>query len=93
MNARLQLRIVAYVLEACDSVNRGELDQLITSLRRLEAESAREEARDFRRMVAPESHAVRGWESPRLLPVANPPALAGAPAEDFTMDGEVFAAA
>jgi hypothetical protein len=95
MSARLQLPIVTYVLEACDSVNRGELDQLIKSLRRLEAEAARDEARDFRRTVAPESHAVRGWESPRLLPVANPPALAGAPAqtEDFTMELEVFAAA
>jgi hypothetical protein len=79
MNARPRLPIVTYVLEACDSVNRGELDQLIASLRRLEAEAARDEAREFHRAVAPEPHAVRGWDSPRLLPMANPPALAGAP--------------
>jgi uncharacterized protein (DUF2336 family) len=100
MNARPRLPIVTYVLEACDSVNRGEPDQLIASLRRLEAEAARDEAREFHRAVAPEPHAVR-WDSLRLLPMANPPALAGAPkqpvtpaqAEDFTIDLEAFVAA
>lgn len=101
MNARLQLPLVTYVLEACDSINCGELDRLITNLRRLEAEAARDEARDFRRAVAPESHAMRGSEGPRLLPAAIiSPAISGAPeqpvtpgqAEDFTIDLEAFAA-
>jgi hypothetical protein len=55
MDTRLRMPIVTCVLEACASVNRGELDQLIASLRRLEAEAARGEARDFRRAVAPAS--------------------------------------
>ena len=57
MNARLQRPIVASVLHACASVNRGELDQLIAALHRLEAEAARDEAREFRRDKAA-SHAV-----------------------------------
>src|SRR5208283_1589377 len=74
-------------LEACESVNRGELDQLITSLRRLEAEAARDEARDFCRAVASESPAKQGFDGPRLLPVAIiSPALAesGAPEKQKT---------
>lgn len=103
MNARLQLPLVTSVLEACESVNRGELDQLITSLRRLEAEAARDEARDFCRAVASESPAKQGFDGPRLLPVAIiSPALAesGAPekpktpakAKGFTIDLAAFAA-
>jgi hypothetical protein len=103
MNARLQLPLVTSVLEACESVNRGELDPLITSLRRLEAEAARDEARDFCRAVASESPAKQGFDGPRLLPVATiSPALAesGAPekpktpakAKSFTIDLAAFAA-
>jgi hypothetical protein len=103
MNARLQLPLVTSVLEACESVNRGELDQLITSLRRLEAEAARDEARDFCHAVASESPAKQGFDGPRLLPVAIiSPALAesGAPekpktpakAKGFTIDLAAFAA-
>ncbi|MGH6863875.1 MAG: DUF2336 domain-containing protein, partial [Methylocella sp.] len=57
MNARLQRPIVDSVLRACASVNHGELDRLIAALRRLEAEAARDEARDFRRAGAA-SHAL-----------------------------------
>lgn len=52
MNARLQRPVIESVLRACASVNTGELDQLIAALRRLEAEAARGEARDFRRSLA-----------------------------------------
>ena len=57
MNARLQGPIVDSVLHACASVNHGELDRLIAALRRLEAEVARDEAREFRRARAA-SHAI-----------------------------------
>ncbi|HEY8032915.1 MAG TPA: DUF2336 domain-containing protein [Methylocella sp.] len=70
MNARLQRPIVASVLHACASVNRGELDQLIAALHRLEAEAARDEAREFRRDKAA-SHAVPDAASAGRLP---PPA-------------------
>jgi uncharacterized protein (DUF2336 family) len=104
MDARLRLPIVTCVLEACASVNRGELDQLIASLRRLEAEAARDEARDFRRAVAPASRETRRSESPlRLLPASIiPPApnrssalekpKTPAKAEGFTIDLAAFAA-
>ena len=62
MNARLQLPLVTKVLRACTTVNRGQLDPLIAYLHRLEAEAARDEARDFRGAVAP---AMRGSESSR----------------------------
>ncbi len=95
--------LVTSVLKVCESVNRGELDQLITSLRRLEAEAARDEARDFCRAVASESPVKQGFDGPRLLPVAIiSPALAesGAPekpktpakAKGFTIDLAAFAA-
>ncbi len=70
MNARLQRPIVASVLHACACVNRGELDQLIAALHRLEAEVARDEAREFRRGKAA-SHVVPAVESAGRLP---PPA-------------------
>jgi hypothetical protein len=69
MNARLQGPIVASVLRACASVNHGELDQLIEALRRLEAEAARNEAREFRRATAA-SHAMPDLASARRLPPA-----------------------
>ena len=69
MNARLQGPIVASVLHACASVNHGELDQLIAALRRLEAEAARNEAREFRRATAA-SHALPDLASARRLPPA-----------------------
>jgi uncharacterized protein (DUF2336 family) len=62
--ARLQQPIVASVLNACASINRGELDQLITRLRHLEAEAARDEARNFRRTALT---ATRTSEAPRRL--------------------------
>jgi uncharacterized protein (DUF2336 family) len=58
MNARLQGPVVDSVLHACACVSHGELDQLIAALRRLQAEAARDEAREFRRARA----------APRLLP-------------------------
>ncbi len=103
MNAELRRPIITRVLEACALVNRGELDPLIARLRHLEAEAARNEARDFRRAVAPQSQAMRGsgqgFEPPlRLLPSATRPAAPekpGTPArgEDFTIDLEAFEAA
>jgi hypothetical protein len=62
--ARLQQPIVASVLNACASINRGELDQLIARLRHLEAEAARDEARNFRRTALT---ATRTSEPPRRL--------------------------
>ena len=69
MNGRLQGPIVGSVLHACASVNRGELDRLIAALRRLEAEVARDEAREFRRARAA-SHAMPDFASARRLPPA-----------------------
>jgi uncharacterized protein (DUF2336 family) len=101
MNMRLQRPIITSVIEACSSVNRGEQDQLIANLRRLEAEAARDEARDFRRAVAPESQAMRGFEgSLRLLPKATLSLAPAAPEkpktlandEGFTIDLVAFEA-
>jgi len=69
MNARLQGPIVNSVLHACASVNHGELDRLIAALRRLEAEAARDEAREFRRARAA-SPAFPDFASARRLPPA-----------------------
>jgi uncharacterized protein (DUF2336 family) len=69
MNARLQKPIVDSVLHACASVKHGELDRLIVALRRLEAEAARDEAREFRRARAP-SHALPDFASTSRLPPA-----------------------
>ena len=69
MNARLQGPIVDSVLHACASVNHGELDRLIAALRRLEAEAARDEAREFRRARAA-SPALPDFASARRLPPA-----------------------
>ena len=77
VSARLQGAIVASVLGACVSINRGELDQLIASLRRLEAEAVRDEARNFRRSVLP---APRRFDAPRgLLAATGPLHVAGKP--------------
>ncbi|MCI0366296.1 MAG: hypothetical protein L0219_20735, partial [Phycisphaerales bacterium] len=51
------------------SVNHGELDRLIAALRRLEAEAARDEAREFRR-ARTASHALPDLASARRLPPA-----------------------
>ncbi len=69
-SARLQGAIVASVLAACVPINRGELDQLIATLRRLEAEAVRDEARNFRRSVVP---APQRFEAPRRLLAATGP--------------------
>ncbi len=45
--ARLSRQRIERVLTSCASVNRGELDKLLAVLRRLDAEAAREDARDF----------------------------------------------
>ncbi len=66
MNARLQGPIVDSVLRACASVNHGELDRLIAALRRLKAEAARVEAREFRRARAA-PHALPDLASARRL--------------------------
>jgi hypothetical protein len=55
---------LSQVLNACASINRGELDQLIARLRHLEAEAARDEARNFRRAALP---ATRTSKAPRRL--------------------------
>ncbi|MGQ0444080.1 MAG: DUF2336 domain-containing protein [Beijerinckiaceae bacterium] len=68
-NGRLQGPIIASVLQACASVNHGVLDQLIAALRRLEAEAARNEAREFRRARAA-SPAIPDFASARRPPVA-----------------------
>jgi len=102
MNARLQGPIVNSVLHACASVNHGELDRLIAALRRLEAEAARDEAREFRRARAA-SHAIPDFASARRLPPAariltspaetSLPERRGTPAkaEGFSIDLAVFA--
>ena len=102
MNARLQGPIVASVLHACASVNQGELDRLIAALRRLEAEAARDEAREFRRDKA--SHALPDLASAVRLPPAarppiSPPEIIGperrgtsAKAKGFSIDLAAFAA-
>jgi uncharacterized protein (DUF2336 family) len=69
MNARLQGPIVDSVLHLCASVNHGELDRLIAALRRLEAEVARDEAREFLRAGAA-PHALPDFTSARRLPPA-----------------------
>ncbi|MGH6851656.1 MAG: DUF2336 domain-containing protein [Methylocella sp.] len=69
MNARLQGPIVDSVLRACASVNHGELDRLIAALRRLEAEAARDEAREFRRARVA-AHAIPDFTSARRQPSA-----------------------
>jgi uncharacterized protein (DUF2336 family) len=103
MNARLQGPIVASVLHACASVNQGELDRLIAALRRLEAEAARNEAREFRRDKAA-SHAMPDLPSAGRLPPAarppiSPPEIIGperrqtpAKAKRFSIDLAAFAA-
>ena len=102
MNARLRGPIVDSVLHACASVNHGELDRLIAALRRLEAEVARDEAREFRRARAA-SHAMPDFASTRRLPPAariqtSPaetivPERCGTPAkaEGFSIDLAAFA--
>lgn len=69
MSARLQGPIVTSVLRACASVNNGELDLLTAALLRLEAEAARNEAREFRRARAA-SHAIPDLTSARRPPSA-----------------------
>ncbi|MGH6851228.1 MAG: hypothetical protein ACREDD_12410, partial [Methylocella sp.] len=98
----LQRPIVDSVLHACGSFTHGELDQLIAALRRLEAEAARDEARDFRRAGAA-SHALPVYAGARRLPPAARiqilpaesivPEKRGTPAkaEGFSIDPAAFA--
>src|ERR1700730_15406175 len=102
MNARLQRSVVDSVLHACASVNHGELDRLIAALCHLEAEVARDEAREFRRARGA-SHAIPDFASARRLPPAariqtSPaetivPEKRGTPAnaEGFLIDEAAFA--
>jgi uncharacterized protein (DUF2336 family) len=66
MNAHLQGPVVDAVLQACACVNHRELDRLIAALRRLEAEAARDEAREFRRARAAR-HRLPDFASARRL--------------------------
>jgi hypothetical protein len=102
MNARLQRPVVDSVLHACASVNHGELDRLMAALRCLEAEAARDEAREFRRARAA-PHALPDVASKRRLPPATRiqtspsetivPERRGTPAkaEGFSIDLAAFA--
>ncbi|MGH6795125.1 MAG: DUF2336 domain-containing protein [Methylocella sp.] len=83
MNARLQGPIVDSVVRACASVNDGELDQLIAALRHLEAEAARDEAREFRRARAA-SRALPDFTTTRRQP-------SPAKEEGFSIDLAAFA--
>lgn len=95
VTACMQGSLVASVLDACMSINRGELDQLIASLRRLEAEAARDEARNFRRAMSP---APQRFDMPRRLAATSirqapgKPGNAAKPA-NFTIDLAAFEAA
>ncbi|MFZ0185240.1 MAG: DUF2336 domain-containing protein, partial [Nitrosotalea sp.] len=98
MNAQLRRPIVAAVIEACAPINDGAMDPLIARLRHLEAEAARDEARDFRRAAAPKTHARRGEAQSYLLPGATWPtapkkAQSPAKAKNVTIDLAAFAAA
>lgn len=84
-NARLQRPLIGVVLEACAAANTGELDLLIAELRRLEAEAAREEARDLRSALARGSFGGFGFADKRRLPPAGrPQRLPAAAAMDET---------
>lgn len=61
--ASLSRQRIERVLTACSAVNSGELDRLLTVLRRFDAEAARDEARDFSAAL------------PRPQPVTSAPAL------------------
>jgi uncharacterized protein (DUF2336 family) len=101
MNARLQRPIIDSVLRTCASVNNGELDTLIAALRRLEAEAARDEVRDFRRAMAPLSCAGPVAAGARRLPPAarpsapwvrsNAPETCSTKADCFSIDLKAFA--
>jgi hypothetical protein len=101
MNTQLQRPIIDSVLRTCASGNNGELDQLIAALRRLEAEAARDEAREFRRAMAPLSCAGPIAAEARQLPpgarLSAPSARSNAretcstKAECFSIDLEAFA--
>lgn len=61
MDARLKRPLITCVLQACESTALAGQDPLIARLRSLEAEAARDEARDYRRAVSPPGPpAVRG---------------------------------
>jgi uncharacterized protein (DUF2336 family) len=53
--ARLQGRLIDFVLRACLSVTDGELDQAVALLRRLQSEAARAEAHEFQARAAAQS--------------------------------------
>lgn len=88
MAARLQSRFIESVLRACISRNNGELDHVVTALRRLEAEAAREEAREFQLSAA----AVAQKLPPASRPMPSPP-VSAAKSFDIVIDLEAFEAA
>jgi len=69
--AQLSLRMIERVLSACASINRGELDRLLSLLRRFEAEAAREEARK--------------WASGQTMPSAGPEQAAASPQPEIKL--------
>jgi uncharacterized protein (DUF2336 family) len=88
MSARLQGPLIDSVLRASMSVKEGELDDLNSALRRLEAEAAREEAREFQLSAVADVQKVE--------PVSRPMPAAPASAEknfDIVIDLEAFEAA
>ncbi len=87
-SARLRNPLIDSVLRASMSINNGELDFLISFLHRLEAEAAREEAREF------QASAV--VSAPMLPPASHPiPATPASAAKrfDIVIDLEAFEAA
>jgi uncharacterized protein (DUF2336 family) len=73
--AQLSLRMIERVLSACAAVNGGELDRLLALLRRLEAEAAREQARQWMSSQAL-PNAEPDWSQARLQSPAETPVSA-----------------
>ncbi len=88
MAARLQGPLIESVLRACISLDTGELDHVVTALRRLEAEAAWEEAREFQLSAAADVQKLE----PASRPMPSPPASA-AKSFDIVIDLEAFEAA
>jgi uncharacterized protein (DUF2336 family) len=86
--ARLQGRVIDFVLRACLSDADGELDQTVALLRRLESEAARDEAHDFQARAAAQSQ--RPPLPSRPVPQVQ---RSPAPARGVVIDLEAFEAA
>jgi uncharacterized protein (DUF2336 family) len=88
MTARLQVSLIDSVLRASMSVNDGELDHVVAALRRLEAEAARYEAREFQAGAV--ANARGTWTASRPMPA--PPTIAEH-TDAIVIDLEAFEAA